>query len=121
MGYGWKHPSLSDKADAPFPHSKALGEIMTVFALGLSRVSFDRVCAVAKFTPDVILRWFYAPGVAATFGPMDGFPGNFTLENRITIGWGGVGSNLVEETFQTPGHRPVSARIPEVSHITAWG
>ncbi len=51
------------------------GSRITIFATGVGPLSFAGPYAVAQFTPNVFIDGFYADGVAAVFGPVQGLPG----------------------------------------------
>jgi len=52
------------------------GDRITMFATGVGPVSFIGIYAVARFTPAAYIDGFYCDGVAASMGPVAGFPGD---------------------------------------------
>jgi uncharacterized protein (TIGR03437 family) len=57
-------------------HPAKPGERITIFATGVGPVSFDQTYAVTASPVSVFVDIFYARGVAAILGPVDGFPGD---------------------------------------------
>jgi uncharacterized protein (TIGR03437 family) len=60
------------------------GSQITVFATGVGLLSFAGSYAVAQYLPAVFLDGFYLDGVAATFGPVQGFAGQ-VYQLTVTI------------------------------------
>jgi uncharacterized protein (TIGR03437 family) len=52
------------------------GDRITIFATGVGPVTFDHGYAVTANPVSVYVEIFYALGVAAVMGPVDGFPGD---------------------------------------------
>ncbi len=52
------------------------GDKITIFATGVGPVSFTNGYAVTQFPPSVFIDGFYADGVAAVMGPVNGLPGS---------------------------------------------
>jgi uncharacterized protein (TIGR03437 family) len=57
-------------------HPARPGERVTVYATGVGPVSFDQGYAVTANPVALYFEGFYARGVAALMGPIDGFPGD---------------------------------------------
>jgi uncharacterized protein (TIGR03437 family) len=52
------------------------GEQITLFATGVGHMTFDHGYAVTDFPVIVAIDGFGAPGIGASYGPVDGFPGD---------------------------------------------
>ncbi len=58
------------------PNPAAPGDPITIFATGVGPVSSTQGYAVTEFPVNVFIDGFYADGVAARMGPVEGFPGS---------------------------------------------
>jgi uncharacterized protein (TIGR03437 family) len=54
----------------------APGDPITIYATGVGPVSFTQGYAMTQFPVNVFVEGFYAYGVAAVMGPVNGFPGS---------------------------------------------
>ena len=72
-----KNGTLNTPANPAAP-----GDRITIMATGVGPVSFTDGYAVTEFPANVFIDGVYCAGVAATMGPLSGFPGNVY---RITV------------------------------------
>ncbi|HEV2687085.1 MAG TPA: IPT/TIG domain-containing protein, partial [Bryobacteraceae bacterium] len=75
-GYGQGFILNSDGTMNSPDNPAASGSAITIFATGVGKVSFVAPYAVTALPPSVFIDGFYADGIAATFGPVTGIPGN---------------------------------------------
>ncbi len=75
-GFGQGYILNSDGTMNSPANPAAPGSAITIFATGVGQLSFVGPYAVTAQPPSVFIDGFYADGIAATFGPAPGLPGN---------------------------------------------
>jgi len=76
LGYGQGYILNKDGTLNTPSNPAAPGDPITIFATGVGPVSFTQGYAVTQFPVNVFIDEFYANGVAAVMGPVEGFPGS---------------------------------------------
>jgi uncharacterized protein (TIGR03437 family) len=93
LGYGQGYILNKDGTLNTPSNPAAPGDPITIFATGVGPVSFTAVStqnyAVTQFPVNVFIDEFYANGVAAVMGPVQGFPGS--VYHRVCSESGGFG------------------------------
>lgn len=75
-GFGQGYILNSDGTMNSPANPAAPGSAITIFATGVGQLSFVGQYAVTALPPNVFIDGFYSDGIAATFGPAPGLPGN---------------------------------------------
>jgi len=75
-GYGQGYILNSDGTLNSPANPTTAGSPITIFATGTGQLTFAGQFAVTALAPSVFIDGFYANGIAATVGPVPGFPGN---------------------------------------------
>lgn len=75
-GYGQGYILNKDGTLNTPANPAAPGDPITIYATGVGPVSFTQGYAMTQFPVNVFVEGFYAYGVAAVMGPVNGFPGS---------------------------------------------
>ncbi|HYL78589.1 MAG TPA: hypothetical protein VEU96_30640 [Bryobacteraceae bacterium] len=75
-GFGQGYILNSDGTQNSPANPAATGSAITIFATGVGPLTFVGPYAVTAHPPNVFIDGFYSDGIAATFGPAPGLPGN---------------------------------------------
>jgi uncharacterized protein (TIGR03437 family) len=83
-GYGQGYILNKDGTLNTPSNPAAPGDRITIFATGVGPVSFTQGYAVTEFPANIFVDGFYADGVAAVMGPVNGLPGS-VYQITVTI------------------------------------
>jgi uncharacterized protein (TIGR03437 family) len=75
-GYGQGYILNKDGTLNTPSNPAAPGDPITIYATGVGPVSFTQGYAMTQFPVNVFVEEFYANGLAAVMGPVNGFPGS---------------------------------------------